>query len=148
MRDTIPGVSLSTDIIVGFPGETEEQYQQSLDLVARLRPDKVHCAAYSTRPGTIASRTLDDDVPREEKMRRLKQLDQLQEGILQEINSALVGQNTEVLVDARHKGKWQGRNRNDKLVFFQDDGQHLGNLVNINITRASPWSLQGDLVAG
>ena len=148
MRDTIPRVSLSTDIIVGFPGETEEQYQQSLDLVARLRPDKVHCAAYSSRPGTIASRSLEDDVPKEEKMRRLKQLDQLQEGILQEINSALVGQQAEVLVETRHKGKWQGRTRNDKLVFFQDDGQHLGNLVNINITQAGPWSLQGDLVAG
>ena len=81
-------------------------------------------------------------------MRRLKQLDQLQEGILQEINSALVGQQAEVLVETRHKGKWQGRTRNDKLVFFQDDGQHLGNLVNINITQAGPWSLQGDLVAG
>ena len=72
----------------------------------------------------------------------------VQEGILQEINSALVGQNAEVLVEARHKGKWQGRTRTDKLVFFQDDGQHLGNLVNLNITRASPWSLQGNLVAG
>ena len=148
IRDTIPGVSVSTDIIVGFPGETEEQYQRSLDLVAGLRLDKVHCAAYSSRPGTIASRNLEDDVPKEEKMRRLKQLDQLQEGILQEINSALVGQNAEVLVEGRRKGKWQGRTRTDKLVFFQDDGQYMGNLVNINITGASPWSLQGNLVAG
>ena len=148
MRDAIPGVSVSTDIIVGFPGETEEQYQRSLDLIAGLRLDKVHCAAYSSRPGTIASRTLEDDVPKEEKMRRLKQLDQLQEGILQEINSALVGQNAEVLVEGRRKGKWQGRTRTDKLVFFQDDGQYMGNLVNINITGASPWSLQGNLVAG
>ena len=146
MRETIPGVSLSTDIIVGFPGETEEQFQQSLDLVARIRPDKVHGAAYSTRPGTIASRTLEDDVPKEEKMRRLKQLDQLQESILQEINAELVGQNTGVLVDARHKGKWQGRTRNDKLVFFEDEGQHLGDVVTVNITRASAWSLQGELV--
>ena len=148
LRDTIPGVSVSTDIIVGFPGETELQYERSLDLVAGLRLDKVHCAAYSSRPGTIASRTLEDDVPQEEKMRRLKQLDQLQEGILQEINSAYVAQNVEVLVEGRHKGKWRGRSRTDKLVFFQDDGQHLGNLVNINITRAGPWSLQGNLVAG
>ena len=148
LRDTIPGVSVSTDIIVGFPGETEEQYQHSLDLVARLRPDKVHCAAYSSRPGTIASRTLEDDVPKEEKARRRAQLDQLQEGILQEINSALVGQNAQVLVEARNKGKWQGRTRTNKLVYFQDDGQHLGNLVDVNITRASPWSLQGNLVDG
>ena len=114
-------------------------------MVARIRPDKVHGAAYSTRPGTIASRTLEDDVPKEEKMRRLKQLDQLQESILQEINAVLVGQNTDVLVDARHKGKWQGRTRNDKLVFFEDDGQHLGDVVTVNITRASAWSLQGEL---
>ena len=147
LRHTIPGVSLATDIIVGFPGETEEQYEGSLDLISQIRPDKVHGAAYSSRPGTIAARTLEDDVPKEEKSRRLKRLDQLQEGILTEINSALVGQSTEILVESLHKGKWQGRTRNDKLVLFEDDGQHLGDLVDIKITRASPWSLQGDLAA-
>lgn len=156
IRDTIPGVSLSTDIIVGFPGETEEQYQQTVDLVTELRFDKVHGAAYSPRPGTIAHRTLPDDVPPEEKQRRLKALDALQESILRESNAALVGQTIETLVEGRKRGKWQGRTRTDKLVFFAADdaaaaaeggnadcGDYRGQLVNAKITQAGPWSLQG-----
>lgn len=147
IRNTIPGVSLSTDIIVGFPGETEEQYQRSLELASDLRFDKVHGAAYSTRPGTIASRSLEDDIPQEEKVRRMKELDQLQENILGEINASLVEQEVEVLVDGYKKGKWQGRTRTDKLVFFPGDGDWLGQLVNVKIEKAGPWSLQGALVA-
>lgn len=162
IRDTIPGVSLSTDLIVGFPGETEEQYQRSVALVAELRFDKVHCAAYSPRPGTIAHRNLPDDVPDEEKQRRLQELDALQENLLRETNAALVGQTVETLVEGRKRGKWQGRTRTDKLVFFADDnaaadnggsggngggndggGDYLGQLVNVAITQAGPWSLQG-----
>lgn len=168
IRDTIPGVALSTDIIVGFPGETEEQYQRTVDLVTELRFDKVHGAAYSPRPGTIADRTLPDDVPPEEKQRRLKALDALQESILRESNAALVGQTVETLVEGRKRGKWQGRTRTDKLVFFADDsaaaedggnggaegsnggdsgnadcGDYRGQLVNVAITHAGPWSLQG-----
>ena len=133
IRDTIPGVSMSTDIIVGFPGETEEQFQQTMNLVSELRFDKVHCAAYSTRPGTIAHRTLDDDVPRETKDRRMKELDTLQEGILRETNSSLKGQTLEILVEGRKRGKWQGRTRTDKLVFINqpgnDDDVHEGSYV-------------------
>ena len=147
IRDTVPGASLSTDIIVGFPGETEEQYQRSLELVSDLRFDKVHCAAYSTRPGTIASRSMEDDVPQDEKVRRMKELDQLHEKILGEINASLLEKEVEVLVDGYKKGKWQGRTRTDKLVFFQDDGNWLGRLVNVKINKASPWSLQGTLAA-
>jgi tRNA-2-methylthio-N6-dimethylallyladenosine synthase len=148
IRDTIPGVSLSTDVIVGFPGETQEQYQRSLELVSDLRFDKVHCAAYSPRPGTVAFRTMNDEIPREEKVRRLKQLDQLQETILREINTSLVGKDVEILVESYNKGKWQGRTRTDKLVFFQDEDDHLGELVKVKITAASPWSLQGTPVKG
>ena len=147
LRETVPGVSVSTDIIVGFPGETEEQYEHSLELVKELRLDKVHCAAYSPRPGTIASRTMDDDVPEEEKVRRREGVEQLQESILQEINSELVGREMEILVERQKKGRWQGRTRTNKLVFFENDGEYLGNLSNIIITRSSPWSLQGELVA-
>lgn len=162
IRDTIPGVSLSTDIIVGFPGESEAQYQRTVDLVTELRFDKVHGAAYSPRPGTIAHRTLPDDVPPEEKQRRLKALDALQESILRESNAALVGQTVETLVEGRKRGKWQGRTRTDKLVFFAGDavagedggtegsnsgnadcGDYRGQLVDVAITQAGPWSLQG-----
>ena len=143
IRDTVPGVSMSTDLIVGFPGETEEQYQQSMSLLEELRFDKVHCAAYSTRPGTIADRSMPDDVPSEEKTRRMKAVDELQEGIAREINGQYLGATVEVLVDGRKRGKWQGRTRTDKLVFFSDDADRLGQLVNVQIEKAGPWSLQG-----
>lgn len=146
IREAVPGVSMSTDIIVGFPGESEAQYRRSLELVAELRFDKVHCAAYSTRPGTAAARNLEDDVSPEEKSRRLHEMDQLQEGILGEINATLVGQDVEVLVEGRKKGKWHGRTRTDKLVFFDDPADRLGQLVNVTIQRASPWSFQASVV--
>ena len=153
IRATVPGVSLSTDIIVGFPGETEEQYQRTLDLVEELRFDKVHCAAYSPRPGTIAHRSLPDDVPQAEKTRRMKELDGRQEQILREINAGLVGQTVEVLVEGHKKGKWQGRTRTDKLVFFPHSAAAeapdalVGQLAPVAIDQASPWALQGSRAA-
>ena len=156
IRRTVPDASLSTDIIVGFPGETEAQFRNTLDLVEQLRMDKVHCAAYSPRPGTIADRTMPDDVPHAEKIRRRQQIDALQESILSEINAALVGSEFETLVETRRKGKWQGRTRSNKLVFFptesdsadnenadNENADRLGQLVNVRIDRAGPWSLQG-----
>ena len=151
IRDTIPGVTISTDIIVGFPGETEEQYQNTLRLVDDLRFDKVHGAAYSTRPGTIAARTMDDDVPQEEKQRRLKGLETLQEGILTQINSAYDDEVVEVLAENRKRGSWSGRTRGNKLVYFdtrddraeETDIDLAGKLVDVRITRTGPWSLAG-----
>ena len=145
IRGVVPDASLSTDIIVGFPGETDEQFQRTLELIEQLRMDKVHCAAYSTRPGTNADRTMEDDIPHEVKVSRRRQVDALQEGILREINADLVGSEFEVLVEARNKGKWQGRTRSNKLVFFpitDDDGDRLGDLVNVRVEQAGPWSLQ------
>jgi len=146
IRDIVPHSSLATDIIVGFPGETGEQFQRTAELIAELRPDKVHCAAYSPRPGTIAGRTMEDGVSKEEKTRRRVQLEDLQQGILTEINSALLGQEVDILVEGRRDGKWHGRTRTDKLVFFQSEDEYLGQLVNLNITKTGPWSLQGELV--
>ena len=145
IRETIPGVSLSTDMIVGFPGETEVQYQHSLALISDLRFDKVHTAAYSPRPGTIAFRNMEDDVPQPEKARRLKELDLVQENILREKNDTLIGQQVEVLIEGRKKGKWQGRTRTDKLVFVPESGDGMGSLVDVLIEKASPWSLQGSV---
>ena len=145
IREAMPEVALNTDIIVGFPGETEEQFQHTLDLLAVLKLDKVHCAAYSTRPGTIASRTMSDTVPEAEKTKRRQRVDLQQEQIQTEINAKLVGQYVEILVEGRQRGKWQGRTRSHKLVFFEDEAYHLGNLVQVKIDRSSPWSLQGTL---
>jgi len=147
IRDRIPRVSLSTDVIVGFSGETDEQFERTLDLIRDVRFDKVHAAAYSTREGTIAARTMSDDVPSEVKDARLKALEESQKEILTEINAPLQGQTVEVLVEDRKRGRWFGRNRNDKLVFF-DDGRDLkGQLVNVRIESTGPWSLQGVVAA-
>ncbi len=147
IRDDVPDASLSTDIIVGFPGETDEQFRRSLDLVSDMRFDKVHCAAYSPRPGTIADRTMGDDVGPEEKTRRRQLIDALQETIQTDINSELLGQDVEILVEGRHRGKWQGRTRSNKLVYFEDQGNRQGQLVHVNVTKTSPWSLQGTPVS-
>ena len=143
IRDVVPDASLSTDIIVGFPGETEEQFQRSMDLVSDMRFDKVHCASYSPRPGTIADRSMEDDVGPEEKTRRRQRIDALQETIQRDVNSELLGQDVEILVEGRHRGKWQGRTRSNKLVYFEDQTDRQGQLVHVNITKTSPWSLQG-----
>ncbi len=145
IRERIPGVSLATDVIVGFPGETEEQFMSTYRLLEETRFDAVHVAIYSPRPGTAASR-LPDDVPQEEKERRRKMIEDLQEGIAGEINQRLLGETVEVLVEEKHKGKWKGRTRTHKLVFFRDDGDWRGELAQVKITWAGPWSMQGESV--
>ena len=151
IRDTVPDVTISTDIIVGFPGETEAQFQNTLQLVDDLRFDKIHGAAYSTRPGTIADRTMPDDVPQDDKRRRLKELETLQEGILTGINAGYLGQTVQVLAENRKRGRWTGRTRGNKLVYFEpaqadaDCGvtDLTGQTVDIRINRTGPWSLSG-----
>jgi len=146
IRGEMPGVGLATDVIVGFPGETRRQFEATYRLLEELRFDMVHVAAYSPRPGTPAAR-LDDDVPAEEKERRRKAVDDLQERIVGEINAGLLGQTVEVLVEERHRGKWRGRTRSNKLVFFDtEEIDWTGKLVQVRITRTGPWSMQGELV--
>ena len=142
IRCTIPQVSLGTDVIVGFPGETEEQYQHTVDLIDDIGFDKVHVAAYSARPGTIASRKMPDDIPQNEKEYRVRNLDEIQGRILSQKNSRLLGEEVEVLIDGRKNGKWQGRTRANKLVFVEDEADHLGELMKVKVIRTSPWSLQ------
>ena len=142
IRASIPNVSISTDLIVGFPGETSEQYENSLDLIRELKFDKVHCAAYSTRPGTIADRTIVDDVSQDEKSLRLKEVDSVQEDILRYINSELVGNELEVLVEGQKNGRWQSRTRTDKIVFFDHDNVKIGDVVSVTVESSTAWSLQ------
>jgi len=143
IRDSVPDVALSTDVIVGFPSETEGQFQETVNLLSELRFDTVHVAAYSPRPGTSAARELEDDVPPAVKKERLNVIEQLQEKIAAEINGKLLGETLEILVESRLKGKWQGRTRTGKLVFFRDNQDYLGKLVEVQIEKTSPWSLQG-----
>jgi tRNA-2-methylthio-N6-dimethylallyladenosine synthase len=145
IRRVMPGVGLATDVIVGFPGETEAQFQSTYRLLEDLRFDTVHVAAYSPRAGTPAER-LPDDVPPEEKERRRKAVDDLQKRIVAEINAQFLGQAVEVLVEERHRGKWRGRIRTNKLVFFDVDGKDWrGKLPRVRITWTGPWSMQGEV---
>jgi len=145
IRRKIPQTSLSTDIIVGFPGETGEQFEHSLSLLKEMRFDVVHVAAYSPRPGTIAWREYQDNIPSEVKRKRLHKIEELQVAVASEINSQLQGRQVEVLVEGRKKGKWFGRTRSNKLVFFEDAGDWLGQLAIIRIEKTSPWSLRGEV---
>ncbi|HUG46877.1 MAG TPA: tRNA (N6-isopentenyl adenosine(37)-C2)-methylthiotransferase MiaB [Candidatus Limnocylindria bacterium] len=155
LRAAVPGISLTTDVIVGFCGETEEQFENTLELLRRVRFEQVFAAAYSVRPGTPATR-LADDVPREEKKRRLQALLELQEGIGHEVNRGWLGRTTEVLVDQLrpppahdHQGagvpRLAGRNRHGKLVHFDGSPELLGGLVNVLVERAGPYALVGSL---
>ena len=146
IRNTIPGVSLSTDVIVGFPGEGDQQFQRTLDLIREVRFDKVHIAAYSERPGTIAARKLEDDVLLAEKKRRLQAIEEVQERIATDINAALLGSVQEVMIEERKDDRWEGRTRPNKLVYFNNGHHKPGDLVNVLVEIASPWSLQGTIV--
>ncbi|MCH7698864.1 MAG: tRNA (N6-isopentenyl adenosine(37)-C2)-methylthiotransferase MiaB [Chloroflexi bacterium] len=101
IRRKVPDVAITTDLIVGFCGETDEEFQSSYDLLEELQFDKVHAAAYSDRPGTIAHRKLEDDVPQEVKMARFHKIEQLEAGISSRINSRYLGQEVEVLVEGK-----------------------------------------------
>ena len=150
IRSIIPGASIATDIIVGFPGETEEQFQHTYDLLAELRLDKAHIARYSSRPMTVATRQFDDALSRDEKERRRKQLDDLQTQILEELNVQYLDQTIEILVEGKNerKNRWFGRTRTDRLVFFEADDDWLGKMANVHITWTGPWSLIGEVEKG
>ena len=151
----IPGISLTTDVIVGFCGETEAQFERTLDLLREVRFEQVFAAAFSPRPGTPAAR-LADDVPRAEKKRRLQALLDLQEGIGLEANQRWVGQSTEVLVDTvrapsvhdhdnQGNSRVSGRNRHSKLVHLDGGAELIGQLLDVRVERAGPYALSGTL---
>jgi tRNA-2-methylthio-N6-dimethylallyladenosine synthase len=145
IRERILDVALSTDVIVGFPGETEAQFRETYDLLAELKFDSVHIAAYSPRPGTYATEHLSDDVLPAEKKARVDAVEKLQEGIATEINAAFLGRTVEVLVEGKKNLKWYGRTKSDKLVFFTWSDDFTGRLVDIEVTHTSPWSLSGKI---
>jgi len=146
IRTAMPDISLSTDIIVGHPGETEEEFQGTKDLLAEIRFDKVHIAAYSARPGTRAG-TMEEDpamaIPDGLKQFRRIELERQQEIVATERSARLHDQIVEVLVEGESKGKWRGRTAGNVLVFFASPDEWRGKLALVHITATSPWSLQG-----
>jgi tRNA-2-methylthio-N6-dimethylallyladenosine synthase len=143
IRRIIPGASIATDIIVGFPGETEAAFQRTHDLMAELRLDVAHLARYSTRPGTVAARRMVDDIPAEEKDRRFRALEALQTSILEDLNRTYLARTVEVLVEGRHRSRWKGRTRTNRLVFFESEADLRGRTVPVRIDWSGPWSLVG-----
>jgi tRNA-2-methylthio-N6-dimethylallyladenosine synthase len=147
LNGAMPGVSIATDIIVGFPGETEAQFQRTYDLLQELKLDVAHLARYSPRPGTVADRRFVDDVSPAEKMRRFRVLEEQQERIAAEIAARYLGEMVDVLFEERVKGRWKGRTTTNKLVFVEDEGDLTGQVLKVRITWAGSWSMQGESVS-
>ncbi len=145
IRSYMPNIAISTDVIVGFPGEDEEQFRCTLDVLEGVRFDTVHVAVYSPRPDTVATKEYADDVPPEIKKERLARVEALHAKIAAEINSRLEGKTVEVLVEGRKDNKWYGRTRSNKLVFFENVDHCLGHLIDVTITKTSAWALQGGI---
>jgi len=137
--------AIATDIIVGFPGETGAQFQNTYDLLAELELDVAHLARYSPRPGTVAARQMPDDVPDEEKWRRFRLLEELQEGIAAKINAQYLGEPVEVLFEEKIKGRWRGRTPTNKLVFVESEDDLRGKVLTVTVTWTGPWSMQACL---
>lgn len=149
IKKTVPGVSISTDIIVGFPGETEEDFQETLDLVRTCKYDNAFTFVFSKREGTPACR-LEDPVPLKEKEERLQRLNEVVNHYFLENNKALVGKDVEVLVEgiSEKKNMYYGYSDTNKLVNFSSSKEiKAGDLVTVKIVEAKTWSLDGELVA-
>jgi tRNA-2-methylthio-N6-dimethylallyladenosine synthase len=146
IRDRIPDCSIATDIIVGFPGESEAQFMGTYQVLVDLKLDVAHLARYSSREGTVATRRMEDNVPEEEKMRRFRLLEELQEGIVGEINARYLSETVEVLFEEKVKGRWKGRTPTNKLVFVETDEDLRGQVLPARVTWTGPWSMQASLV--
>ena len=142
IRERLPGSSIATDIIIGFPGESETQFMQTYRLLADLRLDVAHLARYSARPGTVADRNFVDDVPEEEKMQRFRLLEELQENISGEINLGYLGKKVDVLFEEKVKNRWRGRTPTNKLIFTETEQNLRGKVLPVTVTWTGPWSMQ------
>ena len=148
IRKVRPDIALGTDIIVGFPGETEDDFQKTVELYKTADFDIAYLAQYSPRPGTAAARWA-DDVPHLEKERRWRILQNLMEEIVLRKNQKYVGQTAEVLVEKRvdtEKNIYAGNSREYKLVEFESKVDMIGKIVKVKIDKAEMWRLVGEIL--
>ena len=145
IRRKIPDCSIATDIIVGFPGETAEQFMETYRVLSDLKLDVAHLARYSSREGTVATRRMVDNVTDEEKMRRFRLLEEMQEEVVAEINRKHLGQTVDVLFEDKVKNRWKGRTPTNKLVFVESDEELKGKVIPVTVTWTGPWSMQANL---
>lgn len=142
IRSLMPDAAIVTDVIVGCPGETEEEFQATVDLLERIGFDTVHVAAYSPRPGTFAFRQMEDDVPAHVKKERLQVVEAIHKASSERINRSLLNQTVQVLVEQEQDGRASGRTRRGQIVHFDARGR-LGDLVDVAVSQVTPWSAQG-----
>lgn len=145
LRARIPSISISTDIIVGFCGETEAEFQASLDIIEELKIDLIYVSQYSERKGTLAHKKLEDDVPKEVKKERFLRITELTKGISHEYNQRFDGKTVKVLVERIRKGYADGKNPEFKMTRFKaDDPKLIGQFVDVKIDRCMEWCLEGE----
>jgi len=150
LREAMPDIALSTDMIVGFPGETEADFEETLSMTAAVRYHSMFSFKYSERPNTLASKRMRDDVPDEEKTRRIVALQGLQREVQAELLAAMVGGTFEVLVDSTSRRRaWElsGRTSGNTVVNFSGDPEWIGRIVRVRISAANPNSLRGEALA-
>ena len=143
-KSVMPELVLTSDVIVGFPGETEEEFQQTLSLIEAVRYDALFTFIFSPRPGTPAA-SMDDPTPKEEKNHRFDRLCALQNRISEEIHAGYIGKTFRCLVDGRDKNLLTARTEGGRLVRFAGDDSCIGTYQHITITGSNTWSLTGEL---
>ncbi len=149
IRRILPDCAISTDLFCGFHSETEEDYEQTLSLMREVGYDSAFLFKYSERPGTYASKHLPDDVPEEEKIRRLQGMIDLQNRLSEESNRRDIGKTFEVLIEGFSKRSCEqlfGRTSQNKVVIFDKQNFHVGQFIRVKITRASSATLFGEVV--
>ncbi|MBN2226507.1 MAG: tRNA (N6-isopentenyl adenosine(37)-C2)-methylthiotransferase MiaB [candidate division Zixibacteria bacterium] len=148
LREVVPDISITTDLIVGFPSETEEEFRMTLDAVREIRYDSSFMFRYSVREGTAAARLI-DDVPEPEKIRRLTELITLQKTVSYEKNQEEVGLVREVLVDGvsrRDPSVVKGKTEGNKTLLFKAGPEYIGTIQKVNVITADSWTLHGEPV--
>jgi tRNA-2-methylthio-N6-dimethylallyladenosine synthase len=150
LRDAMPDLALSTDMIVGFPGETDADFLETLSLTEAVRYHSMYSFKYSERPNTLASKRMPEDVPEAEKTRRIMALQGLQRDVQGALYAAAVGRTFDVLVDSRSRRRnWElsGRTSGNTVVNFSGQAEWIGRTVPVRITAANPNSLRGEAVS-
>jgi tRNA-2-methylthio-N6-dimethylallyladenosine synthase len=151
VREAMPDIALSTDMIVGFPGETAADFEETLSLTGTVRYHSMFSFKYSPRPNTLALRRMPDGVAEEEKTRRIVTLQALQKRIQEELHEEAVGRTMEVLADSRSRRRdWElsGRTSGNTVVNFSGEPEWIGRVLPVRITRANPNSLRGEPAGG
>ena len=151
LRERVPNIAFSTDIIVGFCGETDEEFEQTYQMMTDIRYDSAFMFKYSEREGTLAHKALPDDVPETVKGQRLKQIIELQEQISADINTAAIGDTVTVLVEGesrRDADKYHGKTDGFKTTVFPKMDSKIGDVVNVRVNSTTAHTLIGQIIDG